>query len=233
MIKVFKTLIFSSFLVVLASCGQDYDEQDVERSRVGESLNIIDRNLREEEKQIALRICDGFRAKWTEFRMSKLNQNFSFLYQRTTCDNETRVINPLNTTLRRILDSQPLIFDSAEMEDTMQFMESHLHGHLGNLCQALQSGRNYTITETKGDKKIQFSFQTKNSQQDQFTVFTTTPTDAGFLINAQESFTVLTKPQASAQEFRGMVVDSKRIKSCATGAVVTQAVFVQSFLFPN
>lgn len=232
MIKVFKTLIFCSFLTLLASCGQDYDQLDADRSRVGESLTIIDRNLREEEKQIALRICDSFRAKWTEFRMNKLNEVFSFNYQRTNCNNEKRSINPMSTTLRRILDSQPLIFDSVEMEDTMQFMESHLHGHLGNLCQALQSGRNYTITETKGTKKIQFSFSTKNSQQDQFTVFTTTPTDSGFVIEAQESYSVLTKPLAAVDEFRGMIVDSKRIKSCSAGSIATQAVFEQTFVFP-
>lgn len=231
MIVVSRTLLLSSLLALLISCGQEYGEIDAQRSQVGETLRISQRPLREEEKRIALRICDAFRAKWTEFRMSKLNEGFDFRYQRTNCANESRTINPLKTTLRRILDSQPLVFDSVEMEDTMQFMESHLHGHLANTCQALQSGRSYNISEQKDGKTVVFSYLEKGDH-DLFTVFITTPSDNGLLVESQGSYTVLTRTKPENQQYRGMVIESRRSKSCPLNSQRNAAQFEQTFLFP-
>lgn len=219
------------FLTFLASCGQDSPTLDPQISRVGETLSITQRNLSEEEKRVALKICDAFRAKWTEFRISKLDTPFNFKYTRTSCDGEIKRINPLVTNLRRVLDSQPLIYDTAIMEDTMLFMESHLHGYLAQTCQALQSGRNHTIAENKDGKTLLFSYNPRGVLNE-FTVFITIPAQNGFKVEEQATYSVLTSPPAGKEEFRGMVTNSLRQKSCPAGSVRESSEFEQSFTLP-
>lgn len=232
MVRSYFVFYFLIFLAFLSGCGQDSVSLDPQVSRVGETLIIAQRTLSDQEKSVALKICDSFRAKWTEFRISKLDTPFNFTFKKTSCSAEVELIDPLPTTLKRVLDSQPLIYDTAVMEDTMLFMESHIHGHLAQTCQALQSGRDAHIFETKNGKRHLFSFNSRGNLSD-FTVFIANQEqNNSFLVEEQASYSVLTNPQQGQQEYKGMVVNSLRQKRCAAGTSQKAALYEQTFIFP-
>lgn len=227
---------FSVLILILSSCGREYDNSAIEGVRIGQNLNIEQRRLNPTERDIALRICESYRAKWVEFRLNKLNQNFNYQYTANLCDASLKEVNPLKTKLIRVStkEDSPLTFDSSSFLNYVQYMQTHMHGDLAMVCKPLMTrGETPQVSFQQEDQVIQFSFR-ETAGQDSYTVYKTEEReteDEGIrnVVVGQDSFEVLTRPESSRSSLKGLVTKSQRVQSCSEDGQEVEATFTQEY----
>lgn len=233
----FTYICFLTFL--LSSCGREYGSDALEGTKVGQTLNIEQRILDPIERNIALRLCESYRSKWIEFRLSKLNDTFSYDYEAKLCDGDVKEVNPFETSLKKSSEQNdsPLLFDSDQFIDYVQNMETHMHGDLSLICDPLmKKGETPQKSYVVNNQTKQFSFKEVDSQQDFYVVYTTQRQELEEgdrdVIVAQESYKVLTRPNSADSDFKGLVTLSERIKPCSDDSPQELATFTQKSLLP-
>lgn len=205
-------------LLLFSSCGREYDESVVSGIRVGQSTLTNARALFTNERNIALRICESYRAKWFEFRLSKINETFEYRYNEKLCNSDEQVINPLELKLIRAStdNDQPLLFQADEFVNYVQSMQTHEHGDLSLICDPLmkQGETPVNIYEREGEL-IKFSFIPGEDESDSYIVYTIDPDNDEII--AQKNFKILTRPNSNSQnDLKGLVLSSERAQRCTT-----------------
>lgn len=237
LMKAFTKIGHISFLVlILSSCGRDYENSSFEGVRVGQNLNVEQRRLDPFERNIALRICESYRAKWVEFRLNKLNQNFNYTYTANLCDASLNELKPLQTKLIRLTSKEdsPLTFDSSSFVNYVQYMQTHMHGDLSRICTPLMTrGETPPVSFELENEIVQYSFK-ENGNQDSYTVYRVKQrvVEGEGIRNevvGQDTFQVLTRPESSRSSLRGLVTNSQRVQSCSEESKEVKATFTQEY----
>lgn len=229
---------FCFLVFILSSCGREYETSALGGIRVGENLNLQQRRLDPFERNIALRICESYRAKWVEFRLNKLNQSFDYKYSAKLCDASLKKIDPLETDLVRSSTQKdsPLMFHTSSFVNYVQYMQTHMHGEINRICTPLMTrGETPKVSFQHKDKVIQFSFK-ENGKQDSYTVYSVEKRDVegeGIRneVVGQETFQVLTRPENSRSSLKGLVTRSQRVRPCSDESKETQATFTQEYIY--
>jgi hypothetical protein len=233
-----KFAYLSSFTLLLSSCGREYDESSFEGIRVGNNLNLEQRILNSFERNIALRICESYRSKWVEFRLNKLNQNFSYQYSANLCDASLKEVNPLETKLVRssTKEDAPLMFNTSAFINYVQYMPTHIHGDLSLICTPLMTrGETPQISFEQENQTIQFSFK-EGVDKDSYTVYFVEQREVEgeekkSIVTGQDTFEVLTRPENARSSLKGIITSSQRVRTCSDESNEFKAVFTQNYNF--
>lgn len=231
-----KVISLSIFILLFSSCGREYDSEGDQGVRFGQRMNIQERVLNPFERNIALRICESYRSKWVEFRLNKLDQNFSYKYKANLCNANVNEIDPFETKLIKYSPEEdaPLVFNTSSFVNYVQYMQTHMHGELRMICEPLMTrGETPQVSFQKEDKVIQFSFKEEGGH-DFYTMYTiekreTRDGEMHDEVVAQDKYKVLTRPESGQSELKGLVIFSERIRPCSTESPQDRAVFTQEF----
>lgn len=143
--------------LVLASCGADYSGTKRAPASVG-GLLTSERSLTALEKSRALSICYAFKSKKSTFAATQIGSVFSFQVDEKKCDNSTFSAQ-VDTTLRQVLQSSPMIFDTDETKFIFREVQTSDYGVMMPMCESLflgdEAGNTY---ESAAGEKIALSF---------------------------------------------------------------------------
>lgn len=158
--RIFHMLLLTSFLA--SGCGREYGN-DRSPSSVGGELGEA-RRLSANEKSKATNICYAFRSKKNSFMADQLGSVFRFQISERDCENKLYE-ETVDTTLKQILISQPMVFDSGNQKMIYKEVQTHDYGFMLPICEALFQGNDVSNTFDNGlGDKLSVSFRENEGQ---------------------------------------------------------------------
>jgi hypothetical protein len=218
-------LLFSIAALALSACG---DGNSGPKKSAIDALIAEERNLVEEERTIATRICYAYQSKNTSFRtQTYLGRNFEFNITTKSCENakETYSINAvlqIEAGLR--LAYMPPVTNTRAFEKQVQ---TNSAGYLSQLCSKIQTNQPISNTVDIDGYKVQIQFFKDKLDGFIFRYFKLTG-DAGYKIERAETFKVRTQFNSTSAQILGMDESFSRESICLTN-VKNYSSFTQNF----
>lgn len=223
MINKITTIIFA---LILSSCGNG-NNGPIEAGNIGLGQELSGTSALEgNSKETALRICYAYRSKRIGFRTNHLDASFSFSVSNRPCES-SESNKTISVTLKEVLQSQPMTFDSSERSLTyFSTVNTDEDGNLASICEKLLKGDNSTnkISESGGVLKIaEFSVGTAS---DHYTVLEATENGDTYTVQKRTVYYVQTANQTSPQV--GDDYNIEHQEACPDGSANDQFIIEQS-----
>lgn len=217
-----KKLAFS-FKVILLGCVIAFTSCGRERSPVDDKIDFNatvsagGNALSDSELAVALRICYAFRSKKTEFRANKINSAFSFEVKYRACgDTLFRPTEVIDTTLKQVFESSPMIYDASSELRYLKEVQTHMDGHLSEICDQVIKGETpLNVEETSLSEIRQFQFTSTLGDGYQINYAKRASTNVSdYDVYKIEKYKVLTNSSVSG-DLLGLVSEFERFEECS------------------
>lgn len=203
-------------LTLIASCGRDYSNGTRAPSSVGGVLNT-ERSLTATEKSKALGICYAFKSKKATFQATQIGATFSFQIDESKCDN-TKYSAAVDTTLKQVLLSAPIVFDSNDTKLIFNEVQTSDYGVLMPVCESLflgdEAGNTY---ESASGDKLSLSFKADTKGEWLVIDYARATLDASgnkvYEIYQKDSHRIEVNASAVTPTY-GMILESERVATC-------------------
>ncbi len=219
-------------LMLISSCGREYSDKSRAPSSVGGILSS-ERSLSASEKSKALSICYAFKSKKSSFIATQIGAIFSFQINEEKCD-RTTYSERVDTTLKQVLSSQPMIFDVDNNKVLFKEVQTSDYGVLMPVCESLflgdEAGNTY---ETASGEKIALSFKSSGTGEWLVVDYARAILDN----NGNKTFEIYQKDahfvelnQAAPTPTYGMILETERTRACEGAARTYQ--YTQKYIKP-
>lgn len=215
-LKVSHFLHLIPLLALVASCGRDTHGTKRAPATVGGTL-AAERSLSALEKSRALSICYAFKSKKSTFSATQIGSIFSFQVSESKCDN-TQFNAQVDTTLKQVLLSNPMIFDTSETKFIFREVQTSDYGLMMPVCEALflgdEAGNTY---ESAGGEKIVLNFEVDNTGDWLVVDYARATLDSNgdkvYEVYQKDSHRIELNASAPSPTY-GMILETERVRFC-------------------
>lgn len=210
--RIFMT--FTAISLLATSCGREYGSARTPSSVGGELTQT--RRLSANEKSKAINICYAFRSKKNAFMADQLGAVFRFDINERDCENKLYE-ETVDTTLKQILVSQPMVFDSGNQKMIYKEVQTHDYGFMLPICEALFQGNEVSNTFDNGlGDKFSVSFKEDNGEWVVLETARATLAENGekkYEIYQKDQFKIELNSNATPPQY-GMILEIERARLC-------------------
>ncbi|MCP4913313.1 MAG: hypothetical protein GY909_09345 [Oligoflexia bacterium] len=209
-----KVLLLACLLA--SSCGRERKPVD-DTVDFNATVTAGGNALSDSELAVALRICYAYRSKKTEFRANKINSAFAFDVKYRACgDTLFRPTERLDTTLKQVFESSPMIYDVSTDLRYLNEVQTHMDGHLSEICDQVIKGETpLNVEEISLSEVKQFSFSSTLGDSYQISFAKRASTNVSdYDVYKIERYKVLTNSSVSG-DLLGLVSEFERYEECS------------------